>query len=297
LAAFAGIGAVSKSAPAAPAVPLAFLTWYWAMVVSPTDPSVLVLATSNGLYRSEDSGQTWRPTASQGVVMTSLARAGRSIFAAGVGGPTSVRPWVRKGSRRVAPDGPSVLETSTDDGQTWHQLHPRGLPNLSVQALAVDPANGRTLYALLNTGGLYRSADGAQSFQLVSARLSVWPWDFTIMPNHHFIAGDMDSGSYLSTNGKVWRHTPFTDAQGGSMVMEYAVQPTDATRVLMTSRGVEMSTDSGQTWRPALKSTVMFGPVAWAPSKPDTAYVIGFDRSVWRTDNSGRSWKNVSSGL
>lgn len=267
------------------------------MVVSPADPNVLVLATSNGLYRSDDSGQTWRPTASQGVIMTSLARIGGSIFAAGVGGPTSVRPWVRTGSRRVAPDGPAVLEASTDDGQTWRELHPRGLPNVSVQALAVDPAKGGALYALLNTGGLYRSTDGARSFQLVSAKLSVRPWDFTITPNHHFIAGDMDSGSYLSNNGKAWRHTPFTDAQGGSMVMEYAMQRTDSTRVLMTSRGVEISIDGGQTWRPAIKSDVMFGPVAWAPSKPDTAYVVGFDRSVWRTDDSGKSWKNVSSGL
>ena len=78
------------------------------------------------------------------------------------------------------------------------------------------------------------------------------------------------------------------------MVMEYAVQPTDSTRVLMTSRGVQMSTDGGQTWHFALKSDVMFGPVAWAPSTSDVAYVVGFDRSVWRSSDAGKSWTKVS---
>ena len=295
VAAFAGIGAVARSTPDVPAIPLPSLTWYWSLVVSPSDSNVLLLGTSDGLYRSDDGGKTWRQTGSKSIVLTSLARSRDAIFAGGVPAPQGVSPgWVRKGSARVAPDGAAVLEASTDDGQTWHELHPRGLPNVSVQALAVDPENSASLYALLNTGTLYRSNDGARSFQLVSATLGVPPWAFAIMPNHHFLAGDMDSGSYVSTSGKAWRPTPFTDAQGGTMVMEYAVQPTASARVLMTSRGVELSTDGGRSWHPTLKSNVMFGPVAWVPTKPNVAYVVGFDRSVWRTRDGGKSWAKVA---
>jgi photosystem II stability/assembly factor-like uncharacterized protein len=120
------------------------------------------------------------------------------------------------------------------------------------------------------------------------------PWAFAIMPNGQFVAGDMDRGSHLSANGKTWQQAPFKDAQGGRMVMEYAVQPTDSTHVLMTSRGVQMSTDGGKTWHTSLNSNVMFGPVAWAPAKPGVAYVVGFDRSVWRSDNEGKSWTKIS---
>jgi photosystem II stability/assembly factor-like uncharacterized protein len=295
VAAFAGIGAVARSTPEVPAIPLPFLTWYWSLTVSPSDPNVLLLGTSDGLYRSEDGGKTWRQTGGKGVVLTSLARSGNTIFAGGVPAPTGVSPgWIRKGAVRVAPDGATVLEASTDDGQTWQELHPHGLPNVSVQALAVDPKNSASLYALLNTGRLYRSNDGARSFRLVSATLGVPPWAFAIMPNHHFLAGDMDSGSYVSTSGKAWRPAPFTDALGGKMVMEYAVQPTDSARVLMTSRGVEMSTDGGRTWHRTLKSDVMFGPVAWVPTKPNVAYVLGFDRSLWRTLDGGKSWAKIA---
>jgi hypothetical protein len=295
IAAFAALGAVSKSSPIATGVtaaaPVPYAPWYWTMVVSPTDPNVVVLGTSNGLYRSSDGAKTWHPTGPGGVNTTSLVQAGNSIYVGGVPGPN---PVIRKGAGRTAPDGPAMLAVSTDGGKFWRLLHPSGLPNITVQALAVDPANSRSLYALLNTGRLYRSTDGARSFQLVSTKIGAAPWALAITQGGQFVAGDMDRGGFFSTNGKAWQRSPFTDSKGGRMVMEYAVQPTDATRVLMTSVGIEISTDGGKSWDLALKSNLMFGPVAWAPTSTDVAYAIGFDRSFWRSDDSGKTWVKVS---
>jgi photosystem II stability/assembly factor-like uncharacterized protein len=187
-----------------------------------------------------------------------------------------------------------VFAESTDGGKTWQELAPRGLPDVTVQALAVDSAKTAALYALLNTGRLYRSTDGARSFRLVSSKLGAPSWALAITQNSHFVAGDMDHGNYLSTNGQRWQRTAFADSRAGKMVMEYAVQPTDSARVLMTSYGVEMSTDSGKSWHVALKSNVMFGPVAWASETSGVAYAVGFDRSVWRSADSGKSWTKVS---
>ena len=152
----------------------------------------------------------------------------------------------------------------------------------------------KDLYALLNNGKLYRSTDGARSFRLVSQKIGAPPWALAVAQSGHLVAGDMDSGGFLSTNGKVWQKTPFVDSRGGKMVMEYAVQPTDTAHVLMTSVGIESSSDGGKTWHLALKSNVMFGPVAWAPSASDVAYAIGFDRSFWRSDDGGKTWAKVS---
>jgi photosystem II stability/assembly factor-like uncharacterized protein len=296
---FAGLGAVSRSSPttidatAAQAVPPA--AWYWTMAVSPSDPDVLVLGTSTGLYRSGDRGKTWKPTGPKGVHATSLADSGDSIFMGGVASPRPA-PVIRKGKDRVAPDGPAVLAESVDGGETWRVLHPRGLPNVSIQALAVEPEESSALYLLLNTGALYRSTDGARTFQLVSSKLGVPPWALALTKDGRFVAGDMDSGHYLSPNGKKWQRARFKDAKGGRMVMEYAVRPGDSTRVLMSEFGIVISTDGGRTWRNVLKTKtdVMFGPVAWAPSDPDIAYAVGFDPSLWRSDDGGESWTKVS---
>ena len=293
--AFAALGAVSKSTSVAggvtTAAPVPYAPWYWTMIVSPSDPKVLVLGTSNGLYRSSDGAKTWHPVGPRGVNMTSLAVSGNSMFAGGVPGPN---PVIRKGTGRTAPDGPAVLTISADDGKTWKILHPSGLPNVTLQALASDPAKTGDIYALLNSGKLYRSSDGARSFELVSPKIGAPPWALAVTQNGHLVAGDMDSGGFTSVNGKTWQKTPFTDSAGGKMVMEYAAQPSDPSHVVMTSVGILKSTDGGTTWHLALKSKLMFGPVAWAPSASQVAYAIGFDRSFWRSADGGNTWTKVS---
>ena len=72
--------------------------------------------------------------------------------------------------------------------------------------------------------------------------------------------------------------------------MEYAVDPGDTRRVLMSSVGIELATNSGKTWGPALKSSVMFGPIAWAKGSSGLPYAAGFDGSMWRTTDGGETW-------
>ena len=67
VAVFAAVGLVSKSTPAvavggAKSGGVPFVPWYWALVVSPSDPNVLVLSTNNGIYRSSNGGKTWQVT-------------------------------------------------------------------------------------------------------------------------------------------------------------------------------------------------------------------------------------------
>ena len=295
LAAFAALGAVSRSSPtsagitAASAVPYA--PWYWTMAVSPSDSNIVLLGTSNGVYRSSDGAKSWHQVGPRGLNTTSLVAAGNSIYLGGVPGPN---PVIRKGNGRTAPDGPAVLAVSNDGGKTFKLLHPTGLANVTVQALAVDPTRSATLYALLNDGRLYRSTDGARSFELVTPKVGITPWAIAVTQGNHFVGGDMDNGGFASANAKTWQRTRFTDSRGGRMVMEYAVDPSDAANVLMTSAGIERSTDGGKTWHLALKSNVMFGPVAWAPQQSKIAYAVGFDRSFWRSDDGGETWKPVS---
>jgi photosystem II stability/assembly factor-like uncharacterized protein len=300
--AFAVVGLLSRSKPTAAATstvqssaggPVPSASWYWTMAVSPTDPNVLVLGANNGLFRSADGGKTWSQVGPKNVNMTSLLQVGKAIYAGGVPSSPTAPPIVRTADARSAPTGTSVLAVSTDGGSTWKVVHPKGLPNVSLQALTVNPSGGTDLYALTTTGKLYRSTDGASSFSLVSPKLGVPPWALAETTNGQFVAGDMDNGASLGANAKAWKKESFTDPRGTKMVMEYAVQPSDASHVLMTSYGVESSTDGGKTWHVVLKSPVMFGPVAWAGSASNTAYAIGFDGSLWRTDDGGKTWTAV----
>ena len=266
--------------------------WYWTMAVSPSDEKTLVLATSGGLYRSLDGGRTWRPTGPKGLNATSVVTLGKELLAGGVHVGAVASPVVRRGNTRVAGTGPLVLVASRDGGKTWKPLHPSGLPDVTLQALTPDPT-GKSLYALLNDGKLFLSTDGARSFHLAVRKIGAPPWALAVTKGDRFVAGDMDTGAYASPNGQTWQHTPFHDSRGGEMVMEYAVKPGDPARVLMSAFGLELSSDAGKSWHTALRSNVMFGPVAWAPSAKDVAYAVGFDASVWRSGDGGKTWTKV----
>jgi photosystem II stability/assembly factor-like uncharacterized protein len=301
LAAFFAIGAVSRSTPASSTAAVATGTaggvpssmWYWTMAVSPTDPNVLVVGSASGLYRSEDGGKSWAPVGPKAFNATSVVQSGNDLVAAGgkLGALSSA--ITRAGRTRQAPVGPLLVASSSDGGKSWAVVHPAGLPNTSIQSLANGTGpTASTIYAVLTNGKLYSSTDGAKSFKLVSPKLGIPPWTIAATAAG-FVGGDMDTGAYASPNATTWTKTKYKDSQGGVMVMEYAVQPNDSKHVLMSAFGVEGSTDGGKTWNPVLKSTVMFGPIAWSASSPNTAYAVGFDSSVWRTDDGGKSWKKV----
>ena len=290
----AAIGAIVALAPAAASAAVPASSWYWSLAVPAGNAKVIVLGTGHGLYRSTNGGLSWQPTGPVDLDATSLAQSGGTLLAAGVHESSLASPTIVKSGAYLVSAGQPVFAVSTDAGATWRELQPKGLPSVGVQALAVDPANDHVVYAVLRNGAVYRSADGGSSFAIVTARVGGTPWTLAITGSSHLVAGDMTTGSYLSTNATVWHPTSFLDPKGGHMVMEFAVQPGDPDHVLMTSYGVLSSTDGGKTWQPSLNSKVMFGPVTWVPGSADVAYAVGWDRSLWRTSNGGKSWAKVA---
>jgi photosystem II stability/assembly factor-like uncharacterized protein len=282
--------AVSASAATGP-VPVA--NWYWTMAVSPTSPMTLVLGTSSGLYRSTDGGKTWSSAGLATDNVTSVVALGSTFLAGGVTANPQAGGVVAKHGIYAPAPGKGVLAKSTNGGTVWNIVHPSGLPTTGVQALVLDPANAQTVYAVLTNGDVYRSTDGAATFARFSSKAGAHPWALAAVQNA-FVAGDMTTGNYLSTDAKTWQKTSFVDPDGGHMVMEYALQPGTTQHLLMTSYGVLSSTDGGKTWTVSLKSKVMFGPVAFSPSSPKVAYAVGWDHSLWRTANGGGSWQQIS---
>lgn len=291
-AAVAVAGTVAALLPIVATAAIPKASWYWTL--SAGDPNTLLLGTSAGLYRSTDAGKTWQPAGTARINATSVIQSAGTVLVGGIRTRAGSKAVMVVGGAYISGPGTSVVEASTDGGKTWEPRTPRGLPNIGVQALAVDPADDSVIYAVVRNGALYRSTDGGDSFRLVAATVGGTPWAIAVTNNHHFVTGDMTSGSYLSSTGDRWLRTNFADPKGGSMVMEYAVQPTDAHHILMTSYGVLASKDAGKTWSVALKSKVMFGPVAWALSTPTVAYAVGWNRSLWRSDDGGRSWRRTS---
>jgi Photosynthesis system II assembly factor YCF48 len=243
---------------------------YHSLLVNPGDPRKLVLGTHVGLYVSSDGGRHWRFDALSGDDAMNLAR------------PSGPTVWLA---------GHNVFKRSSDAGKSWTDVRPSGLPGLDIHGFAVDPRNPKTLYAALAGQGLYRSRDGGQSFSLVSAQVGGNVMALAVSRDGRILAGDMQQGLLESRNGGgSWK--PKLKAQ----LLGLAVNPSNPKRMLATGAGIALSTDGGQRWVSVLNLPGGAGPVAWSTSEPKLAYVVGLDRTFYRSINGGASWQPVEGG-
>jgi len=108
------------------------------ITIAPGQPSLMYLATSSGVYRSLDAGSTW--TQLEGPTQE------RRINAV-VAHPSD-------GSALCAALEHGAASCSSDGGQTWTALR-RGLGDVTVLSLAIDPRNESILWAG-TTDGIWR---------------------------------------------------------------------------------------------------------------------------------------------
>ena len=129
--------------------------------------TVFVGAASGGVWKSTDSGTTFRPVFDKQPV--------QSIGSIAIDPSNPQVVWVGTGeawTRNSVSIGNGVYK-STDGGETWRHV---GLDNSErVASILVDPHDGDTVYACVPgklwsdspDRGLYRSADGGNSWTLV----------------------------------------------------------------------------------------------------------------------------------
>ena len=240
---------------------------YHSLMVSPTNANVLLLGTHYGLFRSMDGGRTWASDALGGQDAMNLVRPGGQTL------------WVA---------GHMVLAKSIDSGKTWSDVRPTGLPGLDVHGFAADPRNSRTLYAAIAGKGLYRSTDGGNSFSEVSTDVGPAVMALVVMRDGRILAGDMRQGLMISRDGgKTWTRNLRVGLMG------LALNPADPKRLLAAGPGVLLSTNGGASWTRVLDIPDGGGPVAWSRSNPKIAYVVGFDRTLYRSNDSGQTWGAV----
>jgi photosystem II stability/assembly factor-like uncharacterized protein len=258
----AGGSAAEEAVPGLPNTPD-----YHSLLVSARTPEALTLGTHNGLYQSSDGGRSWRATTLTGQDAMNLGRA--------AGGVT----WTA---------GHNVLAKSTDGGATWQDVRPEGLPHLDIHGFAVDPRDETTLWAALAGQGLYRSNDGGASFELVTREVGGGVMALAVTADGRILAGDMQQGLFVSRDhGKTWKVTL------PAALMGLAVNPNEPERVVATGPGILLSRDGGRNWNEVLPLSEGAGPVAWAPSDPKTGYVVGFDKTLYKTTDGGETWTPV----
>jgi photosystem II stability/assembly factor-like uncharacterized protein len=171
--------------------------------------SLYFLSVASSFVYSPNGGSTWLPVGEGlpgyeeegrvGVLTLEIHPTDPSIIYAGTGGFVGQGHGVYK---------------SVDGGQTWMPSN-RGMLDYRITALAIDPADPQVIYAGGDSGDLFKSTDGGDSWTRLSDALKVQEYSVprtihTISidhqnPNRVFLLGDNSGLMFSGDGGQKWQ--------------------------------------------------------------------------------------------
>ncbi len=233
--------------------------------------------------RSDDLGATWEETAGGAVKFPEDTGAAVARVWQLQPGNDDTTVW--------AGTEPGAVFRSTDRGETftleralWDHPHRQewneGFGGQAFHTLLPHPDDGGSLLAAISTGGVYRTADGGESWAPANVGVKA-----------EFMPGD--------------RHYP----EFGQCVHKVARSSDPDRLYLQNHGGVYRSDDGGDSWvdiAPGLPSEFGF-PVVAHPRDPDTVYLFpltdasgrwpeGGQALVWRSRDAGATWEPLGQG-
>ena len=235
------------------------------VLIDPINTNIIIVATSNGIYRSVNSGASFVQTYS-GINMTDIEfhTTNSNIIYGGSKGSTSIY-------------------RSTDNGINWNQSG-SGLPttsDVSRACVAVTLDNPQVVYAMFGGNdngfyGVYKSNDEGQSWTLQSNSPNLLGWDI--------------DGS--DTGGQAWYDLAFE------------VSPTDENSLFVGGVNCWKSTNGGQSWNinthwyGANGTTYMHADEHMLKYNPLNNYIYsGNDGGLYYSHDNGDDWTDISDGL
>lgn len=226
------------------------------------------------VWRSKD-GEMWRPLAPlpvpNGSAVLSVAAADTLLLA--------------------GTDGYGLF-ISRDTGKTWTQAGEMG--TTFVAALWIAPWDPALILARTREG-LFRSANGAESWQRTGADLAGRVDAIAATPDGAIFLG-MSTGRILrSTDGGVtWQPWSALDRDG--LFNTLSIDPANPDRFYAgTQHGLYHSADGGRTWRP-IPHIGHYRATALAQA-PDGTLYLGNEDGVYASTQDGERWRPLGRGL
>src|SRR5262249_2031974 len=266
----------------------------------PRRPEVVYAGTDKGLYRSDDGGGKWRlsdtPVTGSMAWGLAIGSSDPNVMFAGTGTPSK----------------PGIYRT-TDAGKSW-DLRPMEIaeecPNVGVPrptGIAVDPTDDRNVWVGLEVDGVRHSTDGGDSWTKVNGQIPD--------PDVHsgLVVAGPPKAVFTVVNDDVWRSTDDGKTWQAARAKEVfpwhyprsiAVKPNDSRTVFVTLGDstpgrigtVMRSKDAGGTWESLglpVQPNSAIGTVSMPASSPDTVLAASRYGYLYRSDDSGDSWRKL----
>ena len=214
------------------------------IVFAPSNPSIVLASTQNGIYRSTDAGANWTRVVSGGswsdLVVGPDGNGGSVFYASKSGSPN--------------------VQRSVNLGQTWTQTTQPGSGASGAPALAASPRNANTVYFLdTSNNRVFKSTNAGTSWSDITGNhpgdtnwSQSW-YDYHIYCSYRMNGNTPVDVVYIGLitltqsidGGSTWRHvggTNFTSTYSGTAITHndqhsLAINPNNPNQVLVGNDG------------------------------------------------------------
>ena len=190
---------------------------------------------------------------------------------------------------------------SSDGGENWERIKDQlggGLLHVDQHAIAFNPQNPDEVW-VGNDGGLFRLTDDGQTLDKMDIGMSITQFiggDMHPADDRFLFGGTQDNGTMRSPQGNAFELTLYGDGGYGW------VHPERPNIMWTTQESGKMflSEDHGVTWYRVIgdldpDQSLFYTPYVMDKTNPNTLYWASY--RVWKTENSGRNWDRLQSGL
>jgi len=269
----------------------------WSLVTHEASGHVYAVFEFEGVYRSQDGGNQWARLAQPIHASNDHAAFRTSSYALAIQ-PAADSPVLLLGT------GNGIFR-SADAGRSWAHVHV--MEGIMVRGIAFDPSDLNRAVAGVR-GAVLTSEDAGRTWRRADSDTlapfqSAWFGDFTARkhPKPALLVNAAGRTLLSEEGSSAWRlfHSCGRTAVAVSGLLLRAC-PYPYLRKATAEHGVSKSIDAGATWEPINHGL----PQSWGASTlyahpvwPSTFFVGWAAGRVFRTENGGESWADVSKGL
>lgn len=303
------------------------------IVVHPSKPEILYVATNDAVFKTRDGGSTWtRIPSFSARRVTTLAvdpKFPATVYAGTMGdavykSPDGGQHWLPHNvglkehvsfinqflfhpadSQTIAAATTVGAYVSRDGGRSWTEQMTGMTEVHIVVSIAQNPINTQIWYAG-TTGGTYKSIDGMATWkkvnqgmipdQILEASMALGVNVLMVDPEApDTVYAGTTKGLFKTTNGAAsW--TRIGESLPDQFVSWLAIDPTATNTLYVAGReGIAKSTDGGNTWRSMNKglSTLNMRMITISSHDPRTLYAGTNGSGLYRSTDGGESWVAV----
>jgi photosystem II stability/assembly factor-like uncharacterized protein len=232
----------------------------------------------------------------------------------------------------AAAQAPITLDSTLLDAFRWRSIGPANMAGRVTDVEGI-PSPSKTFFFAAATGGIWKTTNNGTTFRPVFDDYRVASMgDLAIAPSDTMQVwagtGEEDSRNSISPGGGIYKSTDggltwtLMGLEATEHIARIVVHPTNPDIVWVAAlgalwrespeRGLYKTTDGGQTWRQVkfVSNRAGFADVAISPANPNVLLASSWERirgpyylqsggpgsALWRSEDGGETWTEVSGG-